>query len=108
MDHIMSSYKRVATVSTTTSYQRMSTLLDAISAFTTSRRFVNGALKAADAATNPVRISIVMSNQTTGVDESSILLSAGEYLEFRLIDFRDVYVKSIGGTSTLEFEGDEQ
>lgn len=101
-------YKRVATVSTTTSYQRVSTLLDAIPAFGRGRRFVNGALKVADAGSNPVRISIVTSDQTAGDDGSSTLLSAGEYLEFRLIDLRDVYVKSVGGASTLEFEGDEQ
>lgn len=104
----MSGYKRVATVSTTTSYQRVSTLLDAIPAFGNSRRFVNGALQVADSATNPIRISIVTSDQTAGDDGSSKLLSAGEYLEFRLIDLRDVYVKSVGGNSTLEFEGDEQ
>lgn len=102
------SYKRLATVSTTTNYQNFGTLLDSITGMSPTRVYTNGAFKVADAATNPVRISIVWDNVATGSDGASALYSAGEYCPFTLLDVRNVYVKSVGGTSTLEFEGDER
>lgn len=101
------SHKRLATFSTTTSYQNLDTLMDAITGFTNGRVFKDGAFRVLATATNSVRISIVTDNQTTGSDGASALYAPGEYCPFTLLDANHVYIKSVGGTSTLEFEGDE-
>lgn len=99
------SQKRLATFATTTSYQNAATLLAAIST-RANAAYVDGTLRVALDAGFPVRISIVPGG-SAGDDGLSNLFDPGEYLDFKKINLNNVWIKSVGGVSVLELQGDE-
>ncbi len=90
--------KYIATFATTTSYEGVAPIFN-------PRVFANGAFRVPPLAPYPVRVSINPEHGAAS-DSLSKILAAGEYLTFSLINLNKVSIKSIGGDSELEFEGD--
>lgn len=96
--------KKVATFTMTTSYQSLSTLMDAFSGnpLKGTKVLKNGAFRAALASTDDIRISIA----ETASDNASILLDQGEYLSFDEVNLTQVWAKAVATGGTLELEGE--
>ena len=107
----MSGQYRAATFSTTTTYQNVSTLLaqGTYSTFGNNRSFVDILWRVAVDGAFPVRISTSSPGATAATvsDLTSQLIGVGEYLPMSNSNLELVWVKSIGGTSLLEFGGTE-
>lgn len=99
--------KRLASLSVTSSYQRASTLLDAISGAWSNKKLYAGSLKIPTTASNSVVVSITLPSATTGSDSLSNTFAAGSEMPFSEIDLTYVWLKGSGGNSTVEIEGDD-
>lgn len=99
---------RNAALTVTTTYQKVGTLISAVSGAFTERSFSGGFFFTPASETNSVRISIVLDGATTGSDGLSNLLAPGKYWSFEDLDLNYVWLKSVGGTSTIEFSGTEE
>lgn len=99
--------KWFATVTITSSYQKLSSLLDAVPGFPGMRVLRNGKLRTAIDSTAAVRVSRVPPSETTGQDSLSNLFAAGEDSSFDQLDTTHVFVKTDSGTASLEVEAED-